>query len=461
MRKWLLLILLTACRPCLQPQFEMQKEFTEKKQIEEMEGEKVDLLVWWEQFHDPLLTKLIETAIEQNLDLRLARERICQARGEFGIEFSRLLPQINADAFFLRERNPDTEGLSPFLGGGFENFYRVGFDAAWEIDIFGKLRNRAHAAALEVFSETELLRFVNLSITSEVATNYFLIRNLQDRIRITKEHVASASELVDTTQTRYDTGLIPELDVYTAKALLNTRYADLAELESRLQQTIFAIAVLLGQMPDTLVDAFDEPRKYEIHEAKIPVGLPSELLCRRGDVRAAELKMLASGARVQAARKEIFPTLSLEGLYKYSTSFFTLWFQSGSRFWQIQPLSSMPIFRGGEIVSRIAVATSQQHQAALEYEKTVLDAVQEVESSLISYFQEHVRVEDLIKQTDNYRQARTLADSLYSAGLVNFLFLFELEKQLYTSQIAESEGRELLRAKLVAIFKALGGGWQC
>ncbi|MCH9611192.1 MAG: Toluene efflux pump outer membrane protein TtgI [Chlamydiales bacterium] len=461
MKKLLLLLLLASCRPCLQPEFVMQEQFSEQERIDEMEGAKVDLATWWEQFQDPLLTQLIQKALDQNLTLRIARERICQARAQFGVEFSRLLPQIDAEAFFLRERNPSTEGDSPFLGGGFENFYRVGFDAAWELDIFGKLRDRARGAALDVLSEEELLRHTNLTITSEIALNYFLIRNLQDRIRITQLHIGSAADLVATTNTRYDIGLIPEIDVYTARALLRTRYADLADLQARLKETIFAIATLLGQMPNSMLYAFDQPRAYEIHEADIPVGLPSELLCRRGDVRAAELSLLASGARVKASRKELFPTLSLEGLFKYSTSFFSFWFKPESRFWQIQPVASMPIFRGGQILSQIAVATSLQHQAAIQYEKTVLDAVEEVESSLVAYFQEHIRVDELIEQTKNYEHARTLADSLYSAGLVNFLFLFELERELYASQIAESEGRELLRAKLVAIFKALGGGWEC
>ncbi len=461
MKKLCLLVFLISCRPCLEPEFEMQTAFTEEKQIAEMKGARVDLVVWWEQFKDPLLTELIQTAVDQNLDLRIARERICFARAEFGIEFSRLFPQIDGSLSFLRERNSETEGVSAFLGGGFENFYRSGFDAFWEIDIFGKLKDKATAAALDVFSEAEQLRFVNLSITSEVALNYFLIRNLQDRIRITNRHIQEAGDLLNTTEIRYDIGLIPELDVYTAKALLQTRYADLAALESRLQETIFALAVLLGQMPDTLLDAFNEERPYLIHEAQIPLGLPCELLTRRGDVRAAELAMWASGARVKASRKEVLPMLSVEGLYKYSSSFFTPWFDPESRYWVLNPYSVLPLFRGGGIISHIAARTSEQHQATLQYQKTVLNAVEEVESSLISYFQEQIRVKALIEQTANYQEARKLADSLYKAGLENFLFLFQLEKDLYASEIGESEGLELLRAKLVAIFKALGGGWEC
>ena len=318
----ILCLFIAACRPCSWPSFEMQTTFSEQARIEAMEGPKIDLTHWWEQFQDPVLTTLIEIALKQNLDLRLARERICQARAVFGIEFAKLLPQIDAQLFFLRERNSETEGDSPFLGGPYENFYRVGFDALLELDIFGKLKDRAQAAALEVLSEQELLRAVNLSVSSEVALNYFLIRNLQDRLAIIQEHIASTAELVETTKIRYDVGIIPELDVYTAQALLKTRYADLAKVEEHLQETLFAIAVLLGQMPDTLLHTFDKPRTFVLEEAQIPVGLPSELLCRRGDVRAAEIAMLASGARVRAERKELFPTLSLVGLYQYSTSFF-------------------------------------------------------------------------------------------------------------------------------------------
>lgn len=461
MKRLLFLLLCASCRPCLQPDLVMQKEFIEQELVENMQGEDVNLVTWWEQFQDPLLTELIEKSIAQNLDLKIARERICQSRAEFGVEFSKLLPKLDGELSFIRRRNSQTEGLSPFLGGTFENFYRAGFDAFWEVDIFGKNWDYAQAAGLEVIAEAERLRHVNLSITSEVAINYFLIRNLQERIRITENHIVSSTELVKTTKTRFQTGLISELDVHTAEALLETRYADLAELKSRLQETIYAVAVLLGEMPDQLLHTFDQPRPYEIQEAKIPVGLPSELLCRRGDVREAEFLMKASGATVRASRKELFPTLSLEGIYRYSTSFFTLWPNAGSKSWVFNPSLILPIFHGGAILSHIAVQTSKQHQTVLKYEKAVLDAVQEVESTLISYFQEHVRADALSKQTTHYREAKELANSLYVAGLVDFLYLFEVEKNLYDSHIALSESMELLRAKLVAIYKALGGGWEC
>ncbi|MCP5469608.1 MAG: efflux transporter outer membrane subunit [Chlamydiales bacterium] len=462
MRPFVILLLFCAgCRPCLQPDISMEKEFISEDLVQKMEGGKVDLAQWWAQFDDPLLTELIEKGLEQNYDLRLAREKICQARAEFGIEFSYLLPQIDSELSFRRQRNPQTEGDSPFLGGGFENFYRTGFDAVWELDIFGKNWDYARAAGLDVYAQMEEVRNVNLSTTSEIAINYFIVRNLQDRIRITELHIASANELVETTNTRFEIGLAPELDVFTAKALLSTRLADLAEIEARLRETIYAIALLVGEMPDKLLHTFDQPREREIKEAKIPVGLPSELLCRRGDVRSAEFAMLASGARVMASRKELFPTLTLDTLFKYSTSFFTFWTTENSKFWKFHPILTLPIFQGGRIRSQIAAETSKQHQAVLEYEKTVLTAVGEVETALIKYFQEQIRVQDLHDQTAYYEEAKNQANSLYTAGLENFLFLFEVERNLYESQIEESVSMELLRVRLVAIYKALGGGWDC
>ncbi|MFN0065035.1 MAG: efflux transporter outer membrane subunit [Chlamydiales bacterium] len=457
----LALLVLVGCSPCLETNLPMPENFTEKNRAEKLQGEMVSLATWWEQFEDPLLNQLIMKALHKNYDLRLARERICQSRAQFGVEFSRLLPQLDADLSFSREKNSETEGDSPFLGGRFENFYRVGFDALWEIDIFGKNLDRARAARFNVIAQQERARDVNLSVTSEVAINYFLIRNLQDRIHITLHHIRSAEELVETTKVRNEVGIVSELDVFTARALQDTRLADLADLESRLQQTIYAIAVLLGDIPESIQYNFDAPREKRIVSAEIPIGIPSELLCRRGDVREAEYNMLASGATVSAARKEFFPTLSFAGLYKYSTSFFKEWFKAPSCFWRIRPFLELPVFHGGEILSKVHIATSEQRQATLEYEKTVINALQEVETSLVAYFQEKVRIENLINQVENYREAKASANDLYSAGLVDFLFVFEIEKNLYSSEMAASQSEELLRAKLVNIYKALGGGWEC
>lgn len=443
------------------PDLCLSEDFSEKSYVEQQDGVCVDLLTYWEQFEDPILNALVEKALRQNYDLNVAREKICQARGEFGIEFANLFPFVDHNTSFFRERNPDTEAISPFLGGNFVNFYRMGFDCAWEIDLFGKLRSKAKAAAMNVFAQQEEVRDVNLSVSSEVATLYFEIRNVQERIEITNWHINSTQELIEISQARFEGGFASELDLLTARALNDTRKAELQELESDLQQTIYALAVLLGEIPECFYDAFQDAVPVPDSTGKIPLGIPSELLCRRGDVRSAYFSMISAGAEVIAARQELFPQLTLTSLYEFATSFFSLWFDGISNNWDYQFLLTIPAFRGGQLISNIKVKTSIQRQRVMEYEKQVITALAEVERALVSYFKEEKRFEELTNEKNNYREAREIAVELYKAGLQDFVFVFNIEQNLYASELRWSVSRELVSTYLVSVYKALGGGWEC
>lgn len=382
-------------------------------------------------------------------------------RGVFGIEFSHLLPHIDAITAFDRMRNSQTLSETAFTGGTFVNFYNSGFDTNWEIDLFGKLRDRARAAAYDVVAQREEVRNVHLSIVSEVAKHYFAIRTLQERIRITRKHIESEGELAELTQSLFDAGFISDLDVRLSKALLNQRLANLPQFEILLWKSIYSTAVLLGEIPEMLLDTFSDEPVPLCTDGKIPLGLPSELLCRRGDVRQAEFLMRASGARVLAARKELFPTLSLNGFYQFATGFYSNWFNFDSHQWSILPGLSLPVFQGGRILSRIATDTSKQRQAALEYEKIVLIALQEMETSLNAYFREGIRLQALEAEVSEYSAARDLSAVLYESGLVDFLYVIDTEKDLYDAEVRLAGSKELLMTSLVAVYKALGGGWEC
>ncbi len=458
-----LLLALASCRPCATPQISPPSDYAEGGYIDscmkdEPEGSLVD---WWKQFDDPLLTCFIEKGLECNQDLRIARERICEARAIWGIEFSRLLPHIDAFALFSRMRNSQTLSDADFSGGTFINFFQAGFDTLWEIDLFGKNLSRARAAAYDIAGAAEEVRNVHVSVASEIAIHYFRILAIQERIGVTKNHIAVEQELVDLVTERFEAGLIPELDVFTAKALLQERRAILPEQEGRLYKTIYALGVLLGTNPENMISYFCEPRPLPCRKGKIPLGLPSELLCRRGDVRAAEFTMLASGARVMAARKEIFPTISLDAFFSYATGFATQWFKGPSREWNLLPSIFLPIFHGGKILSNIRAETSIQRQSVLAYEKSVLEALREVESALVGYFQEGARIDALQKEVDANRSGRKMANTLYFGGKENFLFVLETERDLYVSESFLVESKEFLMTELVAIYKALGGGWEC
>lgn len=457
------LFLLAGCRPCSSPDLYLPDCFTEGDSVErcQMGEEEVPLACWWEQFNDPLLISLIERGLECNYDLRIARERICEARAVYGIEYSARLPHVDAFTLFDRMRNSLTLSDSLFTGGRFVNFYQAGFDAIWELDLFGKIYDRTKAAAYEVAAAREEVRDVHVTVASEIAVKYFIIRTLQERLEITYNHIRAEQELLELVTERFKAGLIPELDVYNAKALLQERYAVVPIFQTRLYQTIYSLAVLLGELPEVLVNSFCDELPLPCSGGKIPLGLPSELLCRRPDIRRAEFAMHASGARVMAARKEVFPTVSLEALYSYATGFFTLWSSDQSRQWDYLPIVSLPLFHGGEIISRIRVETSIQRQRVLEYEKTVIEALSEVESALVAYFQEGARIEALKEEVNAYAEARELARILYVGGFVDFLNVIDTEHDMYLSQILLAESKEFLMTHLVAIYKSLGGGWEC
>ena len=420
-----------------------------------------NLAVWWEQFEDPLLTSLIERALTSNYDLRIAREKICEARALYQLDFSTLLPKVDALVVFDRMRNSETLFQSDFTGGDFVNFYQTGFDAFWEIDLFGKNRARTRAACYEVAAATAEVRDVHVSIASEVALNYFIIRTLQERVDITNRHIEAERELLKLVSNRYDAGLISELDVYTARGLLESRRATLPEFEQRLYQTVYVLAVLIGELPENLLNSFCDTQKPPCGEQKFPLGLPSELLCRRGDVRAAEFEMHAAGTRVMAARREFFPTISLDSLYTYATGFFTSWIKPESREWTMMPSLLLPVFHGGEILSHVNIETSRQRQAVLSYEKSVLVALQEVEGALTGYFQEGARLQALENEVEAYSQASDLSRTLYFGGIVDFLYVIETEREYFIAEILRSGAHEDLMTQLVAVYKALGGGWEC
>lgn len=453
---------MVSCRPCAVPEIKLPCSYMQQECVEKCQSDlpEANLACWWEQFDDPLLISLIEKGLACNYDLAIAREKICEARAVFKEDFSILFPWVDAFVLFNRSRNSETLSESAFTGGTFVNFYQLGFDSFWEIDLFGKNLDHAKAACFDVAAQYAQVRDVHVTVASEIAVNYFRIRTLQERIEVTKRHIAAEAEVLELVKDRYQAGLVSYLDVNLADGLLKERHSILHELEAEYYQTVFALAILVSELPKDVVNYFCETKKLPCITAGFPLGLPSELLCRRGDIREAEFKMRASGARVLSARKELFPTLSLSALYSYATGFFTKWIKSESRHWSITPSLTLPIFHGGEIMAHIAFETSLQKQAVLEYEKRVLVAVKEVETALVSYFQQGARCHVLKEEVDVYKEARELALELFSSGLVDFLYVIDTERDLFFTEIEFARSKEDLMTQFSAVYKALGGGWE-
>jgi len=439
------------------------------------ETQEIDLTVWWKQFGDPEMESYIEDALCQNLDLGIALHKVEEVRGLYRIDRSQLMPQIVGNMLALRARRSENLGgdviegpeattdLVPtdFSGPLIQNFFQVGFDASWEIDIWGKNRRRAEAAYRDFEASQENALAVQITLISDVARNYIDIRVLQKLIEAKKEQICRSEDLVCLTESRYCAGLTSELDVARAKAQLGTQAANLPPLEQSLKETIHALAILLGRPPEQFALCFENEGDIPEGSGVIPADLPSELLCRRPDIRQAERELAAATSRIGVAKAEFFPSFSLLGSFGVQSTEGDQLFLWPSRFWTIGPGMVWNLFTGGRLIAQVKVANERQKQAILTYEKVVYQAFQEVEDRLVGYFKEEERLARLGERVESHCLQRTLSSEQFLSGLISLDDVLDAERDLYLAIQAELESQGVLLTQLIGLYKALGGGWDC
>ncbi|HSW46747.1 MAG TPA: efflux transporter outer membrane subunit, partial [Phycisphaerae bacterium] len=341
-----------------------------------------------------------------------------------------------------------------------QNLFQTGFDATWEVDVFGGVRRSVEAAGADIQAAEEYQRHVLVSLLSEVARNYIETRSNQRRLTIAAENISSQQDTLELTRTRFNAGLTSELDVAQAQAQLATTQSQVPVLEMLLAQAIHRLGVLLGQPPESLVDELVQAAPIPAVPPEIPVGLPSELLHRRPDIRRSERQLAAATARIGVATAELFPRFSLTGSFGTQTDDIQHFLDRKSLFWSVGPTMSWPIFDAGRIRANIDVQDIRQQQALALYQQAILIALEEVENALVAYRQEQVRYRHLATAAKSNRRAFDLANERYAKGLADFLSVLESQRSLYVTEDAliQSEGRAV--ASLIAIYKALGGGWE-
>lgn len=450
------------------PQVTMPEKFAEVADVSGMEGEEADLSTWWKQFNDPLLDELIGEALIANYDLLVAVEKIRELRAIHKMDTSQFFPQINAFGLATRTKASENMFGAGFFSGLITNLFQLGFDASWELDFFGKTRRMIESASYDVKGQVETARDVQITVIGEVARSYIDIRGYQERIQVTRDHIEVQADLLDLAESRFEAGLTAETEMQQAKAALEENLAALPILESSLAQTIYGLAVLLGRQPESLEGVFDEDRYIPVANAKVPVGLPSDLLRRRPDIRQAEDALDSARALIGVAKADLFPSFSLTGQnnnfpvsYGYNSNTLNKWLKPGSIAWTIGPMFNWSIFDAGSILANIRAQTSRQKQALLEYEKTVLLSLQDVESALVAYYQENLREASLQEEVAANRRVRDLTIDLYYSGLVNLSDVLDQEAIVYTTEDTWIQSKEALMTDLVALYKALGGGWEC
>jgi multidrug efflux system outer membrane protein len=429
-----------------------------------------ELARWWMKFNDPLLNSIVERAVGSNLDLRSAEARVREARALRAVTASGAWPAADVSGSYTRNRSSENAIGSPGQGavvgpsgGGAnldQNLYRSGFDASWEIDVFGGIRRSVEAADATVEATLEDRRNTLVTLLGEVATNYIDLRGFQRRLEVARANLKTQQETLELTKVRFDAGLASDLDVAQAESQVKTTEAQIPTLETSLKQVAHRLDVLIGSEPGALWGDLSKQGEVPALPPEVLIGLPSELLRRRPDIRRAERQLAAATAQVGVAVADLFPKFSLTGAAGFQSISASDWFSGPSRFWSVGPTIRWPIFDAGRIRANIEVRNAQQEQALRQYEKTILTAFEEVENSLVSYAKEQARYRSLSEAVAANRRAVQMANELYTRGLLDFLNVLETQRSLYSSESDLAQSQAAMASNLVALYKALGGGWE-
>jgi NodT family efflux transporter outer membrane factor (OMF) lipoprotein len=418
---------------------------------------------WWKNFHDPELDSLINRAVASNLDLKIAEARVRQARAQYGVAVADFLPTLDANASYERQQQSQNQpviGAFSVPSSAFNNnVYQAGFDASWEIDVFGGTRRNVEAAQADVAAAEYSRRDVLVILLAEVSRDYVQCRLDQRRLAIAEANLKAQQDGLDLSRERYDKGLTSALDVEQAATLLAITQAEVPSLQSSIKVSIHRLGVLLAQPPGALYEELSATAPIPARPPQVPVGLPSDLLRRRPDVQQAERQLAAQTARIGVATADLFPKFYITGTAGLESISASNWFTGGSKYWSIGPTLQWRLFEGDKIRSNIKVQTAMQQAALAHYEKTVLTSLADVEDALTAYANEQVRRESLARAVASSQDSLNLANERYANGIASFLDVLEAERSLYQTQdqLAQSDG--LVTVDLISLYKALGGGW--
>ena len=435
----------------------LPQAYTAGRQDAAVSAGKADLAQWWKTFKDPLLDSLVERAAAGNLDLRIARERVREARATRGYTAAtRRLPDAGL-----------TGGYSDRGGGGAarsfltrdSGLYQTGFDAAYEIDVFGGARAAVSAAEADAQATDDAARGTLVTVTAETATSYLDLRQAQERLAVARKTLKAQEESLRLTEIRRNAGLTSDFDVTRAKAQAETTRAAIPALEAQAQRSIHAIALLVGAKPDDVQAELAVPGNMPAAPPEVPVGLPSDLLRRRPDIRQAEHEISGSAARVGVAVSNLYPKFSLTGQTGSQSGTLLNILSGVSRIWSFGTSFSWGLLNYPATRANIQAAESRERQSAVNYEQTVLTALKDVEDALAGYTKEKERQASLAQAVDANSKALELANIRYEKGLSNFLDVLDAQRQLYSSEDALTQNRANISENLVALYKALGGGW--
>lgn len=413
---------------------------------------------WWKAFGDPVLDQLVGQAFSANLDLKIAVARVAEARALFSEQKLDLLPHVTADGTYVKsnQQQPGTNGQRVE-----SQTYQAGFDAGWEIDLFGRVRRGVEAAGAEAGAAQAELRDAQVTVAAEVARNYLELRGAQARLKVANRNLETQRETVRLTKVRFDAGAGSPIDVASAQARLNATEAAIPVLITAEKRANYRLAVLTGQRPGAL-DALLVSRETDVRPliTALPIGEAGELLRRRPDVQAAERRLAAQTAQVGVATADLFPRVSVTGFVGFLSGTSAGFGAGASKAWSVAPSVSWPALDLGSAHARLRAARARDDAALANYDQTVLRALEDLENALVSYRQQQSQLVSLTNQAAASRRAAELARIQYKEGGIDFLVLLDAERTLLAAEDSLSVAETGVNTDVVAIYKALGGGWK-
>jgi NodT family efflux transporter outer membrane factor (OMF) lipoprotein len=419
-------------------------------------------IVWWKSFRDSELSSLVERLAAQNLDLKTAAERVVQSVAQRRVAAAQGLPHIeglSSNTYNRVSPNADLFVLLP--GASVENaLFRDGLTSSWELDLFGRVRRAVEAADASTLAAVEKRHGVALAAVAELAQSYMLLRGTQDRLGIAKRNLRLTEENVELVNVRFRNGVATTLDMAQARAQQATIAATLPPLRAREAELINAIGLLLGEAPRALEAELRRSRIIPRVPRKVPIGLPGTLVRRRPDVREAEARLHEATAQTGVAVANFYPDVTLNGSASVESFHLSNLFTPNSTVFAVGPSISIPIFEGGQLRGTLALRESQQREAAVFFQETVLRAWKEVDDALTDYREAQRRRIDVGRSVTENQSALQAARQRYSEGATNFLDVTATQALLLQSENDLSDSDTQIATDLVNLYRALGGGWQ-
>ena len=470
MRKSGLFPILSLCLVCewtgcmvgpsyVEPNIESGKSFGNEK---EPEYKPVDVnLSWWKQFNDQKLTHLIEQAVKNNYDLKSAEANLREARAMFLDAGLNILPHINTHGSWTSiERSLSSLNGRSYVPQGL-SLYNVGFDTFWEVDFWGRVRRDVQAKEAEIEASEADRQYLTLSVIAEIARNYFELRGHQNQLLVNERNAKNQEATWQYTVARQEAGSGTEFDSARAKAQYDTTVALIPPLESAIRRDIHRISILTGQIPSALLTELMIPAPIPKAPDKISIGNPADLLRRRPDVRAAEHSLASMTARIGVVTADLFPKVTFIGnLSLESSNLSGLGMVGSSSSQSFGPRITWPAFDSYQVYARIKAADARADAALAQYQQTVLNALEETENALVTYDRLRDRQALLKAAANESTRAYEIANIRFTEGIDHFLNLLDTERRLLLDQSEHAQSQTDTAAAMIALYKALGGGWE-